>query len=182
MSGGGTQMTNHSRRGRPTQPNRTAIATASDSVQTPKAVAKWVVEYFAPRGRILEPARGDGNFLCFLPRETEWCEIKSGRDFFQYDGHVDWILTNPPYSIYDLFLNKCFAVAENIVFVCPVAKALKSQKSDRILSNYGGIREIVLMGGGQSLGFAFGFLSGCIHFQREYHGPITLSRMYDWKV
>ena len=129
MSGGGTQMTNHSRRGRPTQPNRTAIATASDSVQTPKAVAKWVVEYFAPRGRILEPARGDGNFLCFLPRETEWCEIKSGRDFFQYDGHVDWILTNPPYSIYDLFLNKCFAVAENIVFVCPVAKALKSQKS-----------------------------------------------------
>jgi len=172
-------MTKH---GIPTVPNRSEKATAADSVQTPTDVARWVVNHFKPAGTKLEPACGDGSFLAALGRSADWCEIKQGRDFLKYDGHVDWIITNPPYSIYDVFLKKCFEVADNIVFLCPIAKAFKSQKTDRMLTEYGGIKELVLMGGGQSLGFAFGFPCGCIHFQRGYAGPITLTRARDWRI
>ena len=30
--------------------------------------------------------------------KKDWCEIDKGRDFFEYNKKVDWILTNPPYS------------------------------------------------------------------------------------
>jgi hypothetical protein len=43
------------------QPNRNYIS--NDDVQTPLALARRVVAHFRPRGRILEPCAGHGNFL-----------------------------------------------------------------------------------------------------------------------
>lgn len=55
-----------------------------DVVYTPDWVARDMVEYFKPSGRILEPCAGDGAFLEYLPG-AEWCEIEKGRDFFAWN-------------------------------------------------------------------------------------------------
>lgn len=157
---------------KPPAPNRTKKATASDTVMTPPHIAKLVVEHFKPSGSILEPAKGTGNFLALMPG-ADWCEITDGKDFFEYDKKVDWILTNPPYSIYDKFLEKCFEVADNVVLLVPVQKAFKSMKNQRLVDSYGGLKEVFIIGGGGTCGFAFGFLTGCLYYQRGYKGPIT---------
>jgi hypothetical protein len=139
---------------------------------TPPRIARAVVAEFKPRGLSLEPCRGTGNVYRELPEPKDWCEITEGRDFFNYQGKVDWIITNPPFSIYDRFLKKCFEVADNVVLICPIAKAFKSMRVEGLVDSYGGLRMIWVMGGGQSIGFAFGFPSGCLYYQRNYQGPI----------
>lgn len=156
----------------PAKANRSGKATASDSVMTPPHIARLVVEHFKPSGAILEPCKGTGNFLAELPG-ADWCEITEGRDFFNYKGKVDYIITNPPYSIYDSFLEKCFEVADNVILLVPIQKAFKSMKNQRLVDEYGGLKEIFIIGGGGACGFAFGFLTGCLHYQRGYKGPIT---------
>lgn len=42
-----------------------------DKVFTPDDVARDIVAYFKPTGRILEPCAGDGAFLKYLPPDTE---------------------------------------------------------------------------------------------------------------
>lgn len=43
------------------QPNRNYVS--DDVVQTPAALARRLVEHFRPRGRVLEPCKGEGNVL-----------------------------------------------------------------------------------------------------------------------
>lgn len=153
----------------PTRPNKTGQATASDDVQTNTDVAKKIIDHYNPNGIILEPCKGDGNIYNLLPGNKEWCEIKDGKDFFDYDKKVDWIITNPPYSIYDKFLEHCFELSDNVVLLVPIAKAFKSMKIERLVDNYGGLKEIWLMGSGTKCGFAFGFPTGCLYYKKDYH-------------
>jgi len=140
---------------------------------TPKPIAQMIVAHYNPQGVTLEPCRGTGNIYNLLPEPSNWCEITQGRDFLAYQDKADWIITNPPYSIYDLFLGKCFEVADNVVLLCPIAKAFKSLKIERMVDAYGGLREIWLIGSGTKCGFAFGFPTGCLYYQRGYKGAIN---------
>jgi len=109
-----------------------------DVVYTPDWVAKDMVEYFKPTGKILEPCSGDGSFLNYLP-SAEWCEIEKGRDFFKWDKKVDWIIGNPPYKQFDNFLQHSFSLAENIVFLIPGDKPFNSMARLRMVNSFGGI-------------------------------------------
>ncbi len=164
------------RHGVPTRPNRTNQATASDTVQTVPHIARSIVRKYQPSGLVLEPCRGEGNIYNELPQPKDWCEITQGRDFFDYRQQVDWIITNPPYSIYDKFLEHCFEVAGNVVLLCPIAKAFKSLGIENMVSSYGGLKEIWLIGSGQACGFAFGFPTGCLYYQRGYVGSIKYTK------
>ena len=163
----------------PTQPNRTGKGTANDEVMTPLATAETIMNYFKPQGTILEPCRGTGIFYNLMdPSKRDWCEITDNKDFFEYNKHVDWIITNPPFSIFDAFLEKSFEVADNVVFFAPLSKVFKSMKIDKMIRDYGGIKEITHMGGGGKHGFPFGFAIGCIHYKKEYKGDIKYTKMY----
>lgn len=157
---------------KPTKPNKTKKATASDSVMTPPHIARMIVRHFKPSGMVLEPARGIGNIYNELTGKKDWCEINEGKDFFDYNKKVDWIITNPPYSIYDKFLEHAFEIADNVVFLVPIAKAFKSMNIERMVDKYGGLKEIYVIGSGSRCGFAFGFPTGCLHYQRNYTGSI----------
>ena len=157
---------------KPTKPNRTGNSTASDSVMTPPHIAKMVVNHYKPTGLVLEPAMGTGNIYRELTNKKDWCEITKGRDFFDYNKKVDWIITNPPYSIYDRFLEHCFELADNVVLLVPIAKAFKSMKIERLVDKYGGLKEIWLIGSGTKCGFAFGFPTGCLYYKKGYKGLI----------
>ena len=71
---------------------------SNDIVMTPSRFAKEIIDYFNPSGLILEPCRGDGGFYNNFLKPKEWCEITEGKDFFDFNEKVDWIITNPPYS------------------------------------------------------------------------------------
>tara|TARA_X000000368_G_scaffold408553_1_gene389347 strand:+ start:1824 stop:2327 length:504 start_codon:yes stop_codon:yes gene_type:complete len=162
------------------KPNKTNTSKPNDVVMTKKETAKWIINYFNPSGTILEACKGDGSFYDEFNGDKDWCEITQGRDFFDYDRKVEWIITNPPYSIFDKFLIKAFEIADNIVFFCPLNKVFKGKKLDIKIKEYGDIKEIVHMGGGNKHGFPFGFSIGCIHYKRNYTGDIKYVRAYDY--
>jgi hypothetical protein len=141
----------------------------SDIVLTPDHIAKAVVDRFKPSGRVLDPCKGDGAFLRHMPG-AEWCEIREGRCFYDWKERVDWIVSNPPYSIFSEFLRHSFTVAENIVYLIPVNKAYNSDRMMREIWAWGGVKTILVIGSGGSLNFPIGFCIGAVHFQRGYRG------------
>ena len=105
---------------------RYANMNPNDVVFTPDWLAEKICKMFEIDGNVLEPCKGEGAFLKYLPPNTEWCEIVDGRNFYDYTKKVDWIVTNPPYSDFNRFLEHSFALADNIVLLVPLAKMFKS--------------------------------------------------------
>lgn len=152
--------------------------TPNDLIMTNPDTAKWIVNYFNPQGLALDPCMGNGAFYDAFNCNKDWCEITKGKDFFDYTNKVDWIITNPPFSIFDDFLLKSFDISDNVVFFCPLTKVFKGKRLDIKICEYGGIKEIIHMGGGNQHGFPFGFSTGCIHYQKNYKGDIKIIRNY----
>lgn len=154
-----------------TQPQLMHIAlNENDVVYTPDSVARDVVDFCKPSGKILEPCCGEGAFLKYLPPDTEWCEIEKGRDFFANHNHYDWIIGNPPYSIFVDFLAHSFALADNVAYLVPTNKIFQSFSVMNQIDPYGGIKAMLIYGGGNGIGMPFGFSVGVFHFQRGYKG------------
>lgn len=143
-----------------------------DVVFTPERVAVAMVRHFAPSGAMLDPCKGDGVFLRQM-HGAEYCELQEGRDFFEWTRPVDWIVGNPPYSVYSEWLRHSFEIAENIVYLIPINKAFNSSAMLRDTYAWGGIAEIVHVGPGSSLKFPVGFAVGAVHYKRSYHGGIV---------
>jgi hypothetical protein len=85
-----------------------------DNVSTPCALAKRIVGHYQPRGRVLDPCRGDAQpfykVLLKQPRcSVDWCEIGEGGDFLRYNQKVDWIISNPPWSKILVFIKHALA-------------------------------------------------------------------------
>ena len=155
------------------QLNLLHIPANEDVVYTPDEVARDVVNFFNPSGSILEPAAGDGAFLRYLPTAA-WCELTQGRDFFAWSNRVDWVIGNPPYSIFAEWLRHSFEIADNIVYVIPINKVFNSNRTLKDIYTYGGVKTIFVIGGGHNthIRWKLGFAVGAVHFQRGYTGGI----------
>jgi len=145
-----------------------------DIVYTPDNVAQEIIQWLQPSGLCLDPCRGDGAFYRHLPEGSDWCEIEAGRNFFDYDKKVDWIIGNPPYSCFELWLQHNFELATEIAYILPTNKVFQRQKIMKMINDYGGIRGLVVYGSGSIVGFPFGFSVGTFHFSKWYHGECTL--------
>ena len=97
-----------------------------DIVMTPEYLAKEIIKHFNPVGKILDPSRGTGAFYDNYPTlhdslcTKDWCELGEGRDFLLYQKKVDWIITNPPWSMMQQFLEHGMEVADNIVYLTTI--------------------------------------------------------------
>lgn len=140
----------------------------ADIVYTPDNVCKDIVRWVKPNGKCLDPCYGDGAFYKNLPTGSDWCEIRQGKDFFDYKEHVDWIIGNPPYSIFEEWLRHSFDIAENVVYILPTNKVFQRQIIMRMINNYGGIKGMMVYGSGSMVGFPFGFSVGTFWFSRNY--------------
>ena len=94
----------------------------NDVVYTPDSLAREIVDRLPITGTVLEPCKGGGAFLRALAFKTwvtriDWCEIVDGEDFFDYTTKVDWIVTNPPWSLFADFLEHSLKLADNVVFL-----------------------------------------------------------------
>jgi len=145
----------------------------NDVVFTPDKIAEQICNLFDIKGRVLEPCKGEGAFLKYLPENTDWCEIAEGRNFYDYDKKVDWIVTNPPYSDFNRFLEHSFKLAENIVLLVPLAKLFKSMGTIKQVIDYGGIVSIDLLPASKA-GFSFGFPCGVFYLKRDYKGETKI--------
>lgn len=105
--------------------------------------------------------------------QKDWCEIDKGRDFFDYKDKVDWIISNPPYSILDEVLEHSFEIADNIVYLVPLSKIFTSLGRIRKILNYGNIREIHILSSSKC-GFPFGFPACAIWLQKGYYGDTKI--------
>ena len=146
----------------------------NDLIQTPIEVARHLVSYFRPTGTILEPCKGEGNFLRALPPDTQWCEALEGRDFFAWRQPVDWIITNPPYSQFRAFHRHAMTVADNIVFLTTINHYwLKARLRDMRNADFG-FREIRLLHTPSTFPSS-GFQIGAVYTQRQWHGQMVVS-------
>jgi len=145
-----------------------------DKVYTPYEVARKIIYSFPiEQGQtVLEPCRGQGAFYNNFPAfcNKKWCEIDDGVDFFDFTEKVDWIITNPPYSIFDEFAKHCFEVADNVVFLAPAMKMTSSFSRLKMYSDFGCPKRITFIGASKC-GFPFGFPCAIVWWQKDYKGP-----------
>ena len=50
---------------------------------------------------VLDAFKGEGAFYDALPSyvRKEWCETSQGRDYKDFGGTTDWVISNPPYRL-----------------------------------------------------------------------------------
>ena len=113
---------------------------AADKVMTPDYLAQEIVNHFRPQGSALDPCAGKGVFVEAMKKYSSEAEVSlqvfsmeidEGRDFLHNYRPVyslNFIISNPPYSILRPFLQNSYKVADNIVYLVqqprPFFKAL----------------------------------------------------------
>lgn len=142
-----------------------------DKVYTPENIAKQIISEFDLSGTVLDPFKGKGAFYDNFPEtvKKDWCEIDDGKDFFTFNERVDWIVSNPPYSIFGDVLDHSFELCDNIVYLIPINKLTSSFTRIKYLRDWGGIPKIILMSP-KEIGFPFGFAVGAVYFKKDYKG------------
>ena len=149
----------------------------NDCFMTDLNLCKYIVEHFNPKGLVLEPCKGSGNFVKALRingNNVIWCEIEEGKDFFDFNEKVDWIITNPPYSKMRKFIQKSMEVSDNIVFLTTINHLwLKARLRDIKEANFG-IKEILLFNTPKNFPQS-GFQIGCFYLQKGWNGDIKFS-------
>lgn len=151
------------------QPTLIHVPAVKDLVDTPRWLARLIVDHYEPHGRTLDPCMGNGVFYDCLPVVgREWCEIGKGRDFFLYDGYVDWIVSNPPYSILLQWIRHSLLVADHVVYLLPLHRVMGSFQFVQDVAAWGGLREVFVLGTGTSVGFPFGHCMAAVHYEHGY--------------
>ena len=130
-----------------------------------------MVQHFKPVGKILDPCRGSGAFSSII-EGCDWCEIKEGKDFYNCTDHYDWIISNPPYSVFSDFLRHSFKIADNICYLIPANKVFNSHKMMKEVSEYGGVKEMLVVAPGSKLKFPIGLCIAAVHFVKGYKGDM----------
>lgn len=154
----------------------------NDKCMTPSKVARKLIQllplYKDVYIKILDPFRGGGAFFYNFPEHSdmEWCEIDNGRDFFDYNKQVDWIISNPPYSIFDAVLDHSFEIANNVAYLVPLSKIFSSMGRIRKWQAYGNIKAIWILSASKC-GFPFGFPAAFVWWQKGYKGETKITAL-----
>lgn len=148
----------------------------NDKCMTPPDVAEQLCDLL-PVGALdscLDGFMGDGAFYKHLPSlVVDWCEIDKGRDFFDYNKQVDWIISNPPYSIFDAVLDHSFEIANNVAYLVPLSKIFSSMGRIRKWQAYGNIKNIWILSASKC-GFPFGFPAAFVWWKKGYTGETKI--------
>lgn len=91
---------------------------ANDVFITPLDLAKKHIDMIdhKPDDKWLDPCKNNGSYYNQLPTDNkDWCEVLDNKDFFTYDGDVDVIIQNPPYSIINDWIKKNIELKPRII-------------------------------------------------------------------
>ena len=154
---------------------RNLIAPKSDSIATPDWCAKDIVEWYQPSGEVLDPCSGNGVFLKYLPQGSYSCEIEQGSNFFDWQKKVDWVVGNPPYSIFIDWLEHSYKIANNIVYLIPSHKLFNPLSCLRMLRDFGMIKHIRAYDVGRKIEWSRSRQIFAVHIQKGYYGDTSWS-------
>lgn len=97
---------------------------SSDNLQTPPIALKPLLPFIKKDWVIWEPACGKGNLVNELKRKgykTIGTDILKGQDFFKINPEKwDCLITNPPYSIKDEWIERCFYFDKPFALLLPI--------------------------------------------------------------
>lgn len=151
--------------------------TPNDMVYTPEEVAKTIISKMPLKDGdiVLDASAGKNVFYDNYPDFVikDRCEIEDGIDFFDYDKKVDWIITNPPYSLYKQWMMHSFEIADNICYLIPLSKLVSSYGRILELNKYGGVKYIYILPASKC-GFPFGFPACAVWIKKGYKGEIKV--------
>ena len=147
-----------------------------DLVMTPEYVAQDIINHFNPTGRILDPSRGEGAFYDNFPTDNkDWCELGENKDFLTYSDKVDWIITNPPWSLMQKFLEHGMKIADNIVYLTTFNHYTTKRRIREMRKNNFAIKEVYCIPTPPNPWPQLGFQLAAVYTQRDYDGGITMS-------
>ena len=108
----------------------------SDEMQTPKEAIWSLLPYLNKSKRIWECAWGKGSLAKHLEEEG-FKVFSGGTDFLMTKSSGDCIIvTNPPYSKKDEFLEKAYSLGHPFAFLLPLT-ALEGKKRGELYRKYG---------------------------------------------
>jgi hypothetical protein len=121
---------------------------SNDIIYTPKPIALKMIEMCEIKegSTFLDPSKGGGIFYDNLPSICikDYCEILENKDFFKYNKNVDLIIGNPPYSLWDRWIEHTMKLTNKFCYILGFLNF--TDKRDRnILNNGFGITKIHLL-------------------------------------
>lgn len=105
----------------------------SDIFQTPNTALEPILQFIPKEYSIWEPASANGNIVKFFSGNGYniiGTDISNGNDFFTTQIESDCIITNPPYSIKDKWIERCYELHKPFMLLLPITalEGIKRQK------------------------------------------------------
>lgn len=117
----------------------------ADDFQTPKIALDCLVPFLNKEWKIWECACGKGNLVRGLKEngfDVFATDILTGEDFLNCalaedrNFQIGCIITNPPYSLKEKFLERCYEIGKPFALLMPLT-ALESEKRQKLYRKYG---------------------------------------------
>jgi|TARA_R110001599_G_scaffold117059_2_gene285084 hypothetical protein len=91
----------------------------NDRIYTPPKIVDIMLDFcdYKKGESVLEGAKGKGAIYDKLSEPKEYCEIDEDIDFFDYNKKVEWIITNPPYSILDKWFKHSYTICNKFCYI-----------------------------------------------------------------
>ena len=121
---------------------------AFDELYTPREAVEFIVDYIPENVKtIWECTAIENSEIVNVLREKGFTvvtsHIKNGLDFFEFEPqHYDLIITNPPYSLKDAFLQRGFELGKPFMYLLPLT-ALEGDKRGKLYQHYGNIQLLI---------------------------------------
>jgi len=115
---------------------------SSDMFQTPPHAVRCITKYIPKEWKIWESACGEGQIVDTLKEDgydVTGTDVLGGFDFLSSlmpTPEFDCILTNPPYSIKDEWLQRCFDLGKPFALLLPIT-ALGEQERVKMYRKHG---------------------------------------------
>lgn len=151
---------------------------SDDRVMTPPSLAQELVDALQPSGSILEPCAGSMAFVKALEGygHVSWCELDEGRDFFSWTTPVDWIVTNPPWSVFRRVLEHSLTLASHVALMATVNHWWTRRRVSAIHGAGFGFQRLLLFERPETFR-PTGFQLGMMLVSRGYRGPLKIERL-----
>jgi hypothetical protein len=108
-----------------------------DECYTPNYAIEPLLEFIPKDKTIYEPTSNiSSNIVSFLNENEFNCIASNGRDFLKDDlPNFDIIITNPPYSKKDKFIEKCYELGKPFALLMPVTALQGNKRGQWFMKN-----------------------------------------------
>lgn len=123
-----------------TKKPKAMINRKADDFQTPKNAILPIIKYLDKSKVVWECACGFGNLVSSFRQAGFTCfgtDIKDGYDFLTYSPeNYDYIVTNPPFSLKQQFLERCYRLDKPFALLLPLT-TFETRKRQKLFEKYG---------------------------------------------